>query len=157
MARPENAAEISRVLIASVRELCTGDQGNSPAALADWLANKSEDGVSSWLSARHSIWLRVDRKAIAAVGAFSAEGEILLLYVAPRYRLKGHSAALLRHLEREIARAGHAEAFLTSTGTAHAFYPKHGWRDDGPAVDCHLTDGQPMRKVLGAQSGDSVP
>ena len=40
---------MSRVLIASITELCAADHGNDPKKLAAWLRNKTPDGVREML------------------------------------------------------------------------------------------------------------
>ena len=152
-ARPEDAVEISAVLIASIRELCAPDHEGDAAAIEAWIANKTPEHVAVWLEGAHGVRVAVEGEEIAAVGAVSGSvsggGEVLLLYVAPEHRGRGHSAALLQVLEAELAKAGHTEATLVSTKTAHGFYLSRGWRNDGPEVDCFRTRGQPMRKALG--------
>ena len=152
-ARPEDAVEISAVLIASIRELCAPDHEGDDAAIEAWIANKTPEHVAVWLEGAHGVRVAVEGEEIVAVGAVSGSvsggGEVLLLYVAPEHRGRGHSAALLQVLEAELARAGHTEATLVSTKTAHGFYLSRGWRNDGPEVDCFRTRGQPMRKALG--------
>lgn len=147
-ARPEDAHEISKVLIDSIRQLCAPDHRNDPAAIEAWIANKSPDQVAVWLAGQHGVRVALDGEKIAAVGAISEKGEILLLYVAPRYRGAGHSKTLLQVLETELAEAGHDEVRLVSTRTAHGFYLSQGWENVGPEVACFRTRGQPMRKRL---------
>ncbi len=148
-ARPEDAPRISDVLIASIRQLCAPDHQNAAAAIDAWIANKAPGQVAVWLEGTNGVRVATEGDEITAVGAVSEEGEVLLLYVAPRHRGKGHSTALLRALEAELAEAGHQEARLVSTKTAHGFYLDRGWRDDGAQVTCFSTRGQPMRKRLG--------
>ena len=137
------------MLIASIRQLCAADHGNEAAAIDAWVANKTPERVAVWLEGAHGVRVAGDGDEIAAVGAVSEEGEVLLLYVAPERRRQGHSSALLRALEAELAEAGHKEARLVSTKTAHGFYLAQGWQDDGPEVACFRTRGRPMRKPLG--------
>ena len=148
-ARPEDAPRTSAVQIASIRELCAPDHEGDAAAIDAWIANKTPEQVAVWLEGEHGVRVAVEGGEIAAVGAVSGAGEVLLLYVAPEYRGRGHSAALLEVLEAELSEAGHDEARLVSTKTAHGFYLRHGWRNDGPEVACFRTRGQPMRKPLG--------
>lgn len=148
-ARPEDAPRISAVLISSIRELCAPDHEGDAAAIDAWIANKTPEQVAVWLEGGHGVRVALHGEEIAAVGAVSGAGEVLLLYVAPEHRGKGHSAALLEVLEAELRDAGHQEATLVSTKTAHGFYLRHGWRNDGPEVACFRTRGQPMRKRLG--------
>lgn len=150
-ARSEDAPRISAVLIASIRQLCAPDHEGDAAAIEAWTANKTPEQVAVWLEGDHGVHVAEEDGEIAAVGAVSGAGEVLLLYVAPDHRGKGHSSALLTVLEAELAGAGHAEATLVSTKTAHGFYLSRGWRNDGPEVACFRTRGQPMRKALPAR------
>ena len=147
-AGPHDAEAMSRVLIASIHELCAADHGGDPAALADWTAEKTPEAIRGWLVPGHGVRVAESGGEIAAVGAWSAAGEVLLLYVAPAHRRQGISAALLAAMEAEMAGAGLAEARLVSTGTARDFYLSQGWQEEGCAVPCHRTEGFPMRKRL---------
>jgi GNAT superfamily N-acetyltransferase len=148
----DDAAAISTVLLASIRQLCVADHQDDPAALAAWCAHKSPDDVRDWITSGTGLRVALQGNEIAAVGAFSAKGDILLLYVGPGFQGQGHSAALLAAMEDELAALGLYTAHLTSTGTAHGFYLAKGWQDNGPQSDCYLTAGQPMRKHLIAQA-----
>ena len=44
-AREADVPEMSRVLIASITELCAADHGNRADRLASWTANKTPEGV----------------------------------------------------------------------------------------------------------------
>ena len=61
--------------------------------------------------------------------------EVEQVYVSAEYRGTGVAAALMTEAERQIAAAGHDEAWLAvvpGNARARAFYEKVGWRDDGP-------------------------
>ncbi len=128
-----DAAEIAAVLVASIGALCAADHKDDPQAIAAWTANKTPDQVRAWIDDA-ALDVLVSREeegcAIACVGACNAEW-ILLNYVAPDFRGRGHSAAMLAALEARIAARGTRTARLMSTETAHAFYSAHGWRDEG--------------------------
>lgn len=143
-----DADAISDVLIRSITELCTADHGDRPADIADWTGNKSPDDIRAWINAGNALLVSVEGGAIGAVGQFNAEGLIQLLYVCPDMRGKGHSAALLSEMEKQISAKGLTEARLVSTKTAEGFYTKQGWHIDGARVACYRGDGQPMRKPL---------
>jgi GNAT superfamily N-acetyltransferase len=60
--------------------------------------------------------------------------EVEQVYVDPDRRGTGVAAPLLAEAERQVAAAGHAEAWLAvvaGNARARAFYEREGWRDDG--------------------------
>lgn len=63
-----------------------------------------------------------------------ANDELEQLFVDPARHGSGVAAPLLAEAERQIAAAGHAEAWLAvvaGNARARRFYEKHGWRDGG--------------------------
>lgn len=149
---PGEAHEIAAVLVASIRELCIADHANDPQKMAGWIANKTPQVVAGWI-ADPAQDLLVSREApegpIAAVGAANAEW-LLLNYVAPAFRGRGHSRAMLAALEVKMAVRGAHVAKLMSTETARDFYRAHGWRDVGPGTcdGCGGMRGYAMVKDL---------
>ena len=84
---------------------------------------------------------RLGQTTVATVGEAVAGfvvvigDELAQVYVAAGHRGTGVAAALMQEAERQVAAAGHAEAWLAvvpGNVRARAFYEKHGWRDDGP-------------------------
>lgn len=141
--------EMSRVLIASIIELCEPDHGREPERLATWTANKSPEGVGAMLAnpKLHLLVAELDGR-VAAVGAVVPDsGEISLNYVDPAARFRGVSKLLLAALEAELRAAGVVDAQLTSTTTARDFYLAAGWSEEAP-VDCMGGKGHRMRKHL---------
>lgn len=139
---------MSAVLIASITELCVADHQNRPEALANWLANKSPDGVRQWFGNPANTMLVAERQGeIAACGAFNSKRWIILNYVSPRHRFAGVSRALLADMERRL---GPGEAQLESTATARQFYLDAGWQQAGPAQPHGLIPAYAMRKALSA-------
>ncbi|MDC0738953.1 GNAT family N-acetyltransferase [Cognatishimia sp. SS12] len=147
-AAPEDAEAISRLLIASITELCSADHQNDPAHLAHWTRGKCASDVRSWMATGTELRVSEQDHALCAVGAYRRNGEILLLYVAPGAQGQGHSAALLKAMERELVALGCTEAQLVSSRTAQGFYERRGWQISGARVACYSTDGQPMTKTL---------
>jgi GNAT superfamily N-acetyltransferase len=151
-----DAAAMSAVLTASIRDLCRADHGDDPERLAAWLDGKSPDRVAEWIAAGRVRLLVAERAgALVGVGGWAPHGDeicgrVMLLYVAPAHRLSGVSAALLARMEAEMAAAGLRRATLTSTRAAHAFYRARGWRDDGPREPDRSGGGQPMARALAA-------
>ena len=143
--RPD-ANDISRVLNASITELCVADHGNDPETLRRWLANKTPESVAGWFDnpQSQSMVAEIDGE-IAAVGGYSSAREIILNYVAPWQRGKGVSSALLARMETLL---GPGAATLGSTATALAFYRNRGWLDDGPPQLWRGMTSFPLRKGL---------
>ena len=153
LVRPANqvdVAEMSRVLLASITELCVADHGRSPERLASWTANKTPEGVGAMLASPGLRMLVAELDGrVAAVGAVVPDrGEVALNYVDPAARFRGVSKALLGALESELRAAGVVEAQLTSTLTARSFYQAAGWREDATPVACMGGEGHRMRKRL---------
>lgn len=151
-AAPPDAAEAARVMRASIRRLCIADHGGDPSRILDWCANKTATEVRRWLAAPGTqVYVAETGGRIAAVGALSVAGEVLLNYVAPAFRFQGASSALLARMEADLAALGHGEGRLDSTATAHDFYLARGWRDVGGSRLRRSVAGQPMRKSLAAK------
>jgi len=133
-ARIEDAAEACEVLRRSIAELCTADHQNEAAILEGWLANKTPENVSSWIShPNNHVFIAADNEGtIVAVGAVTSAGEITLLYVSPDVRFQGVSRALLGRLEARARELGNARCTLTSTGTACRFYLTTGYVKQEP-------------------------
>jgi len=141
---------MSRVLTASITELCGLDHGDDPVALAAWTRNKSVDGVAGMLAnVNLHLYVATRDDDVLAVGAVTLDGGIALNYVAPEARFTGISTLLLKSLEAALLAMGHAEGRLESTQTAMAFYQSRGWVVDGPQAEGRMVNGYPMRKRLG--------
>jgi GNAT superfamily N-acetyltransferase len=148
-ARPEDVSAISRVLIASITELCVADHHHDPVKLTAWTRNKSVEGVSALLANPDMIMFVAEHDiAIAAVGAVTREGGIALNYIAPEARFSGISKAMLMRLEAELVALGFTEGQLEATRTARRFYDGAGWIADGPQATGRKVNGYPMRKRL---------
>jgi len=148
-ATPADVPAMSRVLIASITELCAADHRNDEKALAAWTANKSEAGVAKMI-ANPDLRMFVAEldDAIVAVGAIDTTGKIGLNYVAPNARFRGVSKALLHRLEQELLALGFDEGHLEATETARRFYRSAGWLENGPQATGRTVNGYPMRKTL---------
>lgn len=146
---PADAAAMSAVLTASIRDLCAADHRNDPAILAGWLRNKTPEMVLKMLERPGAQFLVAEHAGkIAAVGCLTGPDEIGLSYVAPAHRFHGVSKTLLAALEERIRASGAAVGKLTSTGTAHRFYLANGWQDAGPAEADRGMLCYPMEKRL---------
>lgn len=150
--RPAAEADVpamSEVMTASVTELCGADHHNDPDSIAQWVANRTHEGVRAMMARPGQQFFVAERQGkIAAVGAINHEGVVIFNYVSPRHRFKGVSRALMARLEEALAAAGHAEGRLVSTVTAHRFYLEGGWIDDGPPLIEGFSTSYPMRKRL---------
>ena len=79
--------EMCRVLVRSITELCTTDHKNDPRHLSSWTENKTPDGLSAWFdNSNFEMRLSLAGDKIAAVGGFSVNGRIDLIYVDPDAR-----------------------------------------------------------------------
>ncbi len=150
-ARPDDAEAMSEVLCASIRTLCAPDHQDDTEVIDAWTRNKSPRGVRQWFDNPDvSIFVALTGTAVAGVGGISADGHVILNYVAPDHRFEGVSRAMMARLESELAGRGIAEARLTSTATAHRFYKSIGWSDSGAPESGRAVTGYPMSKRLGA-------
>jgi GNAT superfamily N-acetyltransferase len=150
--RPAVEADIpamSAVMTASVTELCGADHHDDPANIAQWVSNRTPEGIAKMLGNPRQSFLVAERDgALAAVGAVNRDGVVIFNYVSPAHRFMGVSRAVLAELEQILRDWGFAEGKLVSTITAHRFYLEGGWIDDGaPQVDGFSTS-YPMRKPL---------
>jgi len=150
LAEPGDASSACQVLRRSIVELCFADHRNDPVVLRQWLANKTPEIVASWIARSDStMLLAVDGGGVLGVAAVTDAGEITLNYVCPDARFRGVSRALVGALEERAMRRGNGRCHLTSTETAHAFYLKSGYCDDGPADHKFgASGGYPMSKML---------
>ncbi len=140
---------MSRVLIASITELCERDHGGVAANIARWNANKAPEGIRQWFAnpANHLFVAEKDG-AVVSVGSFNDDGEIQCNYVAPEARFSGFSKAMLAYMERTMRERGFDTAHLVSTATAHDFYEAAGWHDCGTPQARFGVHVQPMAKSL---------
>ena len=149
-ARDEDAAEACAVMRRSIIELCAEDHRSDPALLSAWLANKTPEQFAAWMRRPDASYLvAVVDGAVAAVGAVTDVGEILLNYVAPEARFHGASKTLLAALERRAAERGAARCTLASTETARRFNLARGYAETGaPTRKFGMDSGYPMAKSL---------
>jgi GNAT superfamily N-acetyltransferase len=153
-ARPGDAEEACLVLRHSITELCEADHRRDPGLLAAWLSNKTPEIVAAWMRRTDASYLvAIERGAIAAVGAVTDGGEILLNYVSPVARFRGASTALLAAMEARAGDRGAKQCTLISTETARRFYLARGYEETGaPVGKFGMASGYPMSKVLAGPS-----
>lgn len=148
-AGPDDVPAMSRILTASIIELCAPDHGNDPAAIAAWTKNKTPEGVAGMLANPNLLMFVAELSdVIGAVGAINRSGEVALNYVAPDMRSRGLSTAILTRLEAELRALGFDEGRLEATITARRFYERAGWQLDGPQATGRMVNGYPMKKAL---------
>ncbi len=149
-ANAKDAEDACRVLRSSILELCAADHRNDPTLLAAWLSNKTPANVAAWMRRIDASYLvAVEHGAIAAVGAVTDGGEILLNYVSPDSRFRGASRALLAALEARARERGATRCTLISTETARRFYRARGYDEIGaPVRKFGMDSGYPMSKDL---------
>jgi GNAT superfamily N-acetyltransferase len=145
-ANENDVPAVSRVLIASITELCRPDHHDDPDAISAWIANKSEDGVRQML-VQAEVYIADREGMVVGVGALK-EDKITLNYVDPAHRGTGVSRALLVGLEQVLSARGVRVAHLESTTTARHFYLSQGWTGEEPSRSVRLINSWPMRKVL---------
>lgn len=144
-----DAPAMSRVLIASIRDLCGADHGDDPQIIARWTANKTPESLSRWIEHKETWLLLAERDGdLAGVGGATEAGVVILNYVSPDHRRTGVSRTMLTGLETILRDRGVVEGRLESTLTAHPFYRAMGWRDAGEAISRFGMPGQPMVKRL---------
>lgn len=148
-AAADDIEAMSRVLTASITELCHADHGGDQGIISRWTANKTPEALGKWLAEPEtSVLVAEEGGEIVCVGAFRGS-EVQLIYVAPSHRFRGVSKAMLRRLENEMRRQGVVVSRLTSTATARHFYRAAGWREDGKPVEMFgFAPAQPMTKKL---------
>lgn len=161
--RRASAADVpatSVVMTASITQLCGLDHGDDPEIIAGWTRNKTPEFVARMLANPElSMFVAELDGVVGAVGAINGRDTIGLNYVAPAYRFRGLSRALLAHMEAGMATRGTQTGRLVSTRTALRFYRACGWQDAGPPDYGHNVDGYPMTKPLGPvtpQQSDST-
>src|SRR6185312_7912308 len=91
---------MSRVLTASIVELCAADHHGDPTIIAGWARNKTPVEVAnSFDNPDLTLSLAEYLGEVAAVGGVDRDGGIRLNYVAPEHRFQGVSKALLAAME----------------------------------------------------------
>jgi GNAT superfamily N-acetyltransferase len=123
----------------SILELCSEDHGNDEGAIQEWMTNKTVESWKAWLhSCRSKLLVGEIDGVLAGVGMISGKGEVLLLYVDPKYRLSGISKSILFSLEGTAKAWGCGSIFLESTRAAYRFYRDRGYAPDQSRGQLHL-------------------
>jgi GNAT superfamily N-acetyltransferase len=148
-ATPADAEAACAVIRRSIVESCIEDHHRDPTVLATWLANKTAEGVRSWIASPDAFGVVAESDgAIVGFAMLTMPGEISLCYLVPEAQGLGIGRAMLTALENEAARRNLADLTLRSTESAHRFYLRLGFVDSGPARRGRFITAQPMRKAL---------
>lgn len=150
-ARAEDAEAALALVRRSIVELCREDHHGDPLTLEGWLANKTLKNMEAWITRPGSVVVLAERDGrLAGVGAFTAAGDVILLYVAPEDRFQGVSKALLAECEKRAKEMRVPRLVLTSSVTARRFFLDRGYEIEEQATDIFESDdeGCEMRKEL---------
>lgn len=130
----EHSKGLCDLLIESITINCAADYNNDPQIMKAWLANKTPENISKWISTTNNLSLAaVDNSKDKFAGFFlmNKDGEILLNYVLPAYINQGVGKALLNELERIAKSSGIKALSVVSTITAKNFYERNGFVKSG--------------------------
>jgi len=130
--QPQDEAVVLDVLRRSITELCVADHGNDPQVLGAWLANKTPENFTRWLTHPDFYALvaaSVDR--LCGVGLLHRSGTISLCYLLPGTQRQGIGTALYFALEEQAWTWGLRTLKLESSVAARAFYDRCGFRRVG--------------------------
>jgi ribosomal protein S18 acetylase RimI-like enzyme len=129
----DDAEAACDVLRRSIVELCHADHLGDPGKIKEWLANKTPENVRLWIATPGNCVLVTLIDGLIAGVAASADGShVTLNYVAPEFRHRGVSKALLARLELHSQETGAKICTLKSTKTALAFYRSAGYTEGSP-------------------------
>ncbi len=150
LAKLEDAQAALALVRRSIIELCKADHEGDAMTLEGWLANKSQKNMEAWITRPGSVVVLAEREGhLAGVGAFSAAGDVILLYVAPEDRFQGVSKALLAACEKRAKDMRIPRLCLTSSITAQRFFLDRGYEIEEGASDIFDSDdGLDLRKEL---------
>ncbi|MEM9224105.1 MAG: GNAT family N-acetyltransferase [Pseudomonadota bacterium] len=147
-AEKKDADAISRLLVASITELCSPDHRGDDGLISQWTENKTVERVTQWIEdPQQRLLVGWERDELVSVGAIGP-GIVHLNYVAPHHRFRGHSKAMLGVMEACLMMIGTPNARLTSTATAKRFYRTRGWIEAGEPIEMFGLMGFPMTKQL---------
>jgi N-acetylglutamate synthase-like GNAT family acetyltransferase len=149
-AKLEDAEAALGLVRRSIIELCKADHEGDAMTLEGWLANKSLKNMEAWITRPGSVVLLAEREGhMAGVGAFTAAGDVILLYVTPEDRFQGVSKALLAECEKRAKDMRVPRLCLTSSITAQRFFLDCGYEiEDGASDIFDSDDGLDLRKEL---------
>jgi GNAT superfamily N-acetyltransferase len=134
----------------SIIELCILDHCGDETTIAARLSNKTCENLASWISSpRHVAVVAEMDGTVAGFGLLDLNGTIALFYVAPQYRFRGVSKALLVSLEERAVALGITVLALESSATALSFYEGCGYLRTGDTVQGFVvTRAYPLFRTL---------
>lgn len=152
-ARPGEELALHAAHMRSINEVCIKDHG--PEETRGWGGRQPND---KWTKAieRGQAWVIEHEgqvRGVGYLGMVSAErARIFALYLTPEVIGQGLGARLARTLLDQARAAGAKEVLLESSITAHEFYRRLGFVDQGPMITQEiggsLVRGYPMRLAL---------
>ena len=94
---------MSVVMTASVTELCSADHHDDPRNIAQWVSNRTREGVARMMANPAQHFAVAERNGeLAAVGAVDDAGVVIFNYVAPAHRFCGVSSACSRYASKAL-------------------------------------------------------
>lgn len=145
---PDAAEAACTVIRQSITHCCALDHGHDPTILMAWLANKTPENLTAWISAPGAAAWGAYRGDTMVGFALLARPTLALCYVVPEALHQGVGRGLLQRVEAHAREVGLAALGLESTRTAEAFYRRHGYVPHGAVQTWAGLQAQPMRKVL---------
>lgn len=155
---PSDTAAACELVRSSIAELCVVDHRGDESTIIEWLANKTTENFAGWISSsRHVALVAESADAIAGFVLLNRNGTIALLYVAPQFRFRGVSKALLASVEEHAVALGVAELKLESSATALSFYERCGYSRAAETVQGFgVTHAYPLSKSLHTEMSRST-
>lgn len=149
-ANVSDTAQVCDVLRRSILEVCAPDY-NDQAVIKEWLSNKTEDNISTWIQSgnTYSVVCADEANIVVGFGQITLAGEILLMYLVPEALHKGNGKLMLQQMENFASLQGLNEIRTTSSITAKAFYERNGFIENGaPQLVGGILGDFPMLKKL---------
>jgi GNAT superfamily N-acetyltransferase len=148
-----DAPALHNLHTASVTTLCTTHYARP--LLLQWIAKRTPEGYFPGIDRGEMFVgeIETDNGREIAGWGHAVPGEVVGLFVHPRYAGRGVGSALLAHA-LELARSGHARPVkLVATLNAQAFYEKHGFVETARyAVKRNSVDVPVVEMELSTQS-----
>lgn len=147
----QDAEPIHKAHMRSIQEVCSND--HSPAEIQAWGHRPYREAQRFAAIESDFVWVVECDGAIEGYGHLKINGDgggnaahIHGLYLTPRVIGKALGMAIVTEMKRELYQAGVGSVTLESTITAHGFYRKMGFSDDGPAKTLEI-NGTPIRCI----------
>ena len=145
---PDVAEASFSVIRQTITHCCALDHGHDPTILMAWLANKTPENLTAWISAPGAAaWGAYRGDTMVGFGLLAVP-TLALCYVLPLFFYLFVWLCMRRHGEAHARGVGLEALGLESTRTAEAFYRRHGYVPHGAVQTWAGLQAQPMRKVL---------